>query len=115
MKSTVCTCVMVFALLLPLAHAEGLKPDRTNRPGKQAPVTPQSDSAGIPRQPSETAPRLRILIETDAGGAPDDEQGQDRPQVKTPQTLHLLLMVTDTGTPALTRYRRVILTIKPRP
>ena len=27
--------------------------------------------------------------------------------------LHVLLIVTDTGTPALTRYRRVILTIKP--
>jgi hypothetical protein len=33
--------------------------------------------------------------------------------VRAPQSLHILLVVTDTGSPALTRYGRVILTIQP--
>jgi hypothetical protein len=35
------------------------------------------------------------------------------PQVRAPQQLHIILVVTDTGTPALTRYGRVIVTIQP--
>jgi hypothetical protein len=35
------------------------------------------------------------------------------PDVKLAQTLHLIVSVTDTGTPPLTRYRRVIVTVKP--
>lgn len=36
-----------------------------------------------------------------------------RAAVENPQTTHLILAVTDTGTPALTRYQRVILNIMP--
>jgi hypothetical protein len=36
------------------------------------------------------------------------------PKVDSPRTLHVLVMVTDNGTPALTRYQRVIVTVKPR-
>lgn len=36
------------------------------------------------------------------------------PRVERPQTLHLLLTVTDQGEPALTRYRRVIVTVMPK-
>lgn len=35
------------------------------------------------------------------------------PQVDTPQTIHFILKVTDKGKPALTRYKRVIVTVKP--
>ncbi len=35
------------------------------------------------------------------------------PQVDSRQTLHIILMVTDDGTPPLTRYRRVVLTVDP--
>jgi Protein of unknown function (DUF1593) len=35
------------------------------------------------------------------------------PQVDKPQTIHFILKITDKGTPALSRYRRVIVTIKP--
>ncbi len=36
------------------------------------------------------------------------------PDVKTPQTTQFILKVTDKGKPALSRYKRVMLTIKPR-
>lgn len=36
------------------------------------------------------------------------------PDVPSPQTAHFIVAVTDKGTPALTRYRRVIVTILPR-
>jgi hypothetical protein len=36
------------------------------------------------------------------------------PQVTTPQTIHFVLQLTDKGTPALTRYKRVIVTVLPR-
>lgn len=36
------------------------------------------------------------------------------PQVNTPQTIHFILQVTDKGTPALTRYKRVIITVLPK-
>lgn len=35
------------------------------------------------------------------------------PVVKSPQTIHFILKVTDKGTPALTRYKRVIVTVTP--
>lgn len=35
------------------------------------------------------------------------------PQVTSPQTIHFILKVTDKGTPALTRYKRVIVTVVP--
>ncbi len=35
------------------------------------------------------------------------------PKVDAPRSIHVLLAVTDSGTPALTRYRRVILTVEP--
>ena len=33
------------------------------------------------------------------------------PKVSKPETLHFILAVTDKGTPALTRYKRVIVTV----
>jgi hypothetical protein len=36
------------------------------------------------------------------------------PQVQTPQTVHFILKVTDKGSPPLSRYKRVIVTIKPQ-
>jgi hypothetical protein len=36
------------------------------------------------------------------------------PVVKEPQTIHFILKVTDKGSPALTRYKRVIVTVVPR-
>ena len=36
------------------------------------------------------------------------------PQVETPKTMHFILKVTDKGTPALSRYKRVIVTIEPK-
>jgi len=36
------------------------------------------------------------------------------PSVDNPQTIHFILKVTDKGTPALTRYKRVIVTVLPR-
>lgn len=35
------------------------------------------------------------------------------PTVTTPQTIHFILKVTDKGTPALTRYKRVVVTVIP--
>ncbi len=35
------------------------------------------------------------------------------PTVTTQQTIHFILKVTDKGTPALTRYKRVIVTVLP--
>lgn len=39
--------------------------------------------------------------------------GAKAPTVDRPETLHFILAVTDKGTPALTRYRRVIVTVLP--
>lgn len=36
------------------------------------------------------------------------------PVVDTPQTIHFILQLTDKGTPALTRYKRVIVTVVPK-
>lgn len=36
------------------------------------------------------------------------------PQVEKPQTIHFILQVKDKGTPVLTRYKRVIVTVLPR-
>ena len=35
------------------------------------------------------------------------------PKVSTPETIHVILAVTDNGTPALTRYQRVVVTVVP--
>ena len=36
------------------------------------------------------------------------------PKVAKPETMHIILAVTDNGSPALTRYQRVILTVFPK-
>jgi hypothetical protein len=36
------------------------------------------------------------------------------PRVDKPQTIHFILQVTDKGTPAITRYKRVIVTVSPK-
>jgi hypothetical protein len=35
------------------------------------------------------------------------------PRVSKPETMHIILAVTDRGMPALTRYQRVVVTIQP--
>ena len=35
------------------------------------------------------------------------------PKVSKPETMHIILAVTDRGEPALTRYQRVVVTIQP--
>jgi hypothetical protein len=35
------------------------------------------------------------------------------PKVDRPQTIHLILMVSDDGSPPLARYRRVVVTVRP--
>ena len=35
------------------------------------------------------------------------------PKVEKPETVHVILRLTDKGTPALTRYQRVIVTVTP--
>lgn len=37
------------------------------------------------------------------------------PGVKSAQTIHVILTVTDAGSPPLTRYQRVVVTVQPRP
>jgi hypothetical protein len=36
------------------------------------------------------------------------------PKVEQPETIHLILKVTDNGKPSLTRYQRVILVVFPQ-
>ncbi|HEU4604065.1 MAG TPA: hypothetical protein VFS24_18970, partial [Steroidobacteraceae bacterium] len=36
------------------------------------------------------------------------------PEVSKPETAHIILRVTDKGTPALTRYKRIVVTILPK-
>ncbi len=40
--------------------------------------------------------------------------GLTAPKVDVPRSIHLILAVTDSGSPPLTRYRRVILTVEPQ-
>ena len=37
------------------------------------------------------------------------------PKVESARTVHVILTVTDAGSPPLTRYQRVIVTVEPRP
>ena len=43
------------------------------------------------------------------------DAGFAAPDVASTQTIHIILEVTDTGTPPLTRYQRVIVTVNPGP
>jgi hypothetical protein len=46
-------------------------------------------------------------------GASSPEASLVVPQVDTTQTIHIILIVTDNGSPPLTRYQRLILTVQP--
>lgn len=49
-----------------------------------------------------------------SGGAENaDRFNVKAPQVEKPETLHFILRITDKGTPALSRYQRVIVTVTP--
>lgn len=49
-----------------------------------------------------------------SGGAENaDRFNVTAPKVTQPETLHFILRVTDKGTPALSRYRRIIVTVNP--
>ena len=63
-----------------------------------------SAPAGGPREPP---PRVTIA-ERDHRRARPSRRG-------SPGTAHIILAVEDNGSPSLTSYRRVILTIKPKP
>jgi uncharacterized protein YndB with AHSA1/START domain len=61
-----------------------------------------------------------LPISTARTGNPLAIEGADKaeasfvaPKVAKPETVHLVLAVTDRGTPALTRYKRVIVTVTP--
>jgi hypothetical protein len=47
-------------------------------------------------------------------GATNQDAGLIAPEVDSPKTIHIILSVTDDGDPPLTRYRRVIVTVKPK-
>lgn len=54
----------------------------------------------------------KTLVAT--GGAENfDRHHVNAPKVEKPETLHFILRLTDKGTPALTRYQRVIVTVIP--
>jgi len=81
--------------------------------------------------PGDDSPPVnrKILNEPDAGGAPGagtcDVRQAQRSGSRTPQaeftapavhrvgTIHLILIVADDGSPALTRYQRVVMTVEP--
>jgi hypothetical protein len=61
-----------------------------------------------------------LVISNSRSGAPVNIEGADRmnasliaPKVTRPETMHVVLAVTDAGTPPLTRYQRVIITVYP--
>lgn len=92
--------------------------ERTVRSGREV----RLDASGS-RDPDGQPLQFRWLFYPEVGtyqgpmpeirGADTAEASFTAPAVKEPQTLHVLLIATDTGTPSLTRYRRVILTVKP--
>ena len=49
----------------------------------------------------------------DIQGATSARASFSAPRVESPQTLHVILTVTDSGTPPLTRYQRLVLTVEP--
>jgi len=61
-----------------------------------------------------------FVISNSRTGAPVKIEDSDQasawftaPKVSKPETMHIILAVTDSGTPALTRYQRVIVTVYP--
>jgi hypothetical protein len=92
--------------------------ERTVRSGQEARL-----DAGESRDPDGQPLHFRWLFYPEVGtyrgalpeirSADSAEASFTAPAITAPLTLHALLMVTDTGTPALTRYGRVIVTVKP--
>jgi hypothetical protein len=58
---------------------------------------PGSYAGSVPELRDTTAPRASFIA----------------PAVTTPQTIHVIVAVTDRGSPPLTRYKRVIVTVEP--
>lgn len=56
-------------------------------------------------------------LKIDVGIGPENVDFVSRvaPEVSKPETLHFILQVTDRGSPPLTRYQRVIVTVEPGP
>jgi hypothetical protein len=61
-----------------------------------------------------------LLLSSGRTGAPLEIQDATRinawftaPRVTKPETMHIILAVTDQGSPPLTRYQRVIVTVRP--
>ena len=60
------------------------------------------------------ADKPRVFVLTDIGNEPDDAQSMVRFLMPpSTGTLHIILAVTDNGTPRLTLYQRVIVTVVP--
>jgi len=59
------------------------------------------------REPGSYSERLTI---DDAGSS---KAGFTAPAVSQPETLHIILTVTDKGTPSLSRYARIIVSVLP--
>ena len=62
-----------------------------------------------------TAPlsNSRAVVALAIDNATGREASFTAPQVTKPETLHIVLAVTDNGQPKLTRYRRVIVSVLP--
>ena len=61
-----------------------------------------------------------LLLSTGRTGAPLEIENATgatawfiAPKVAKPETMHIIVAVTDQGTPPITRYRRVIVTVRP--
>jgi hypothetical protein len=98
-----------------LAHADRLRA----RSGERIPFSaagssdPDGDALSYEwiyyREPGSFATNRPLTI--DNAKAPD--ASLVAPKVSKPETIHVVLAVTDGGAPSLTRYRRVIVTVYP--
>jgi hypothetical protein len=80
-------------------------------------------NAGKTYDPDDHALQYRWWQYVEAGSLPNAVAIQSAaaasahfiaPDVRRPETIHIILTVTDQGTPALTSYRRIIFTVDPR-
>lgn len=78
---------------------------------------PDGDSMSYLWFQYQEASSYKEPVKTKSSGNPenmDKFRNLIAPDVDKPETIHFILKVTDKGTPALTRYKRVIVTINPK-